>query len=316
MARADFLAAVREQVLEEERRPPAPQPPATPPERVLALQRAAGNHAVAALLGQQAKPGRPTLARGRLTNTVDYIEEKWDEFREHSDDVDAILQDFTPMLAGHTKGAGMTKKKKKATKKSGLEFDPDKPRAMDVANGLSAWVTSSSEGAERYYAEMRSAIVQEGEPSLDWQFGVSDITEPDVHTMGGTSIESKRTTGDQPAAVDTLIREARFQTTKRVTMPDDEPYTAWRVAIEIAADNPWPYTATELKKAGITASSLPSTILKNPGALPEKPDARALRRNLAPQKGGKTSAVPMDQVGNHEIVVNWLKHGLQWQAKL
>jgi hypothetical protein len=254
------------------------------------------------------------MRKGRLSSSLENLETLWDSFSQHSEEVEETLfDDFAPLLADYTKAAGVTKKLSKATANPQLTYDPDKLKALGVAAGLEAWLTSASEGAERYYGEMRSSLqlLGGGHASLDWQFGVSDLAHPDAFSpVQKASLESKRTKTTTPSAVDTLIREARAQQTLRNLAPGNIPYTRWYVVIEIAADNPWPYTLTELKQRNVRPSEVPALVRHDPtGRLPQPPPARIAARKLQPQKGKKIATVPIAQAGKHELYVNWLNSG-------
>ncbi len=280
------------------------------------LQRSVGNRALSARLEVPAPAaGNLLMRKGRLSTSLGNLEALWTSFSRHSDEVEETLfDDFAPLLADYTKAAGVTKNQAKSLLNPLLTYDPDKEKAVNVAAGLEAWLTSASEGAERYYGEMRSSLqlLGSGHATLDWQFGVSDMTHPDAFSpILKASLEGKRTKSTAPAAVDTLIREARAQQTQRNVAPGNIAFTRWLVAIEIDADNPWPYTLTDLKPRNVSPSEVPALVRNDPtGRLPQPPAARIAARNLRPQKGKTTLALPMGQAGKHELWVDWLKSGL------
>jgi hypothetical protein len=266
-----------------------------------ALQRGIGNRAVASLLGPSGRATGPLVQRkGVISSAIDSITLNWRLFDENTTEVRGILfHEYLPMLASHTKAAGKTKNPAKANPYSSppMIHDPEKLRVHQVARGLQEWLFSASEGAERYYAEMRQALEQFGPPSPWWQLGVSDLTEPDVHAASGISLESKRTRNHVAAGVDALIREGRAQSCRRITMPDGKPFLEWRIGVEIAsAMNPWPFTSTELAKLNIAPYQVPDWGAQQQALFAQRIGAR----NLQPHTN-----IPQAQQGRHRLTVTW-----------
>jgi hypothetical protein len=283
---------------------------ATRAQRVAALQRAVGNRALAPLMRRPsvrlgAAAGPVLQRKGVIRTAVDTIGEKWRAFGSSTDRVEGVLfEELLPLLESHTKAGGMTGKQKNVDPGSWIPWrraivlDPRKADARRVALGLEQWIFSASEGAERYYAEMRQAIAHFGPPSLDWQFGISDLTEPDVHNSSGVSLEIKRTTTHTASAIDAFIRAARAQSCGRVTRPNGMPFTGWRTAVELtSSENPWPFTHAELKHKKLTPRDIPAYGAANQAELV----GRVKARNLAPN-----AQIPLTQMGKHEIAVTWL----------
>lgn len=243
------------------------------------------------------------IQRGELTETIGCINETWGQFEGRYKEVkDHLATVVIPRLRSFTKAGSGGKKGKDL---------PQKKEAKEVASGLSHWVTEATEGADRYYAELRSAKDSKADP-LEVYMGKDTDKEPDfsIHTAKeNTSYESKSLITDKVTSVDGMIRQARGQSAKRQNHPQFGMYTGWHNHIEIKnINNTWPFPPSEVKKMKI-----------HPWAAPGQPEYvndnkiidRAKDRNLKPQdKKGNYIALPVQQQNKHQIDIVYLYGGI------
>ncbi|GAA2493659.1 eCIS core domain-containing protein [Winogradskya humida] len=252
------------------------------------------DHAPAAGGNVQRKLVNGAYVPGELTASTDDVQARWGKFKTSTTNVEnRLFTEFLPTLAQHRKSNGRSKNPGYAPQllqqppvmangylypsnpisvfpHPTVRHDPEKTRAKSVAKGLLEWTKSATEGAERYYAEMRQTVALFGGGGvMSYQFGVSDKNDPDSYSFpaitgqglvpfSATSVESKRTASAVQTETDKLIREARAQSDKRVS--DPAYFTAFGqriVAVEIDnPGNPWPFTPTTVPPGGLTPADL------------------------------------------------------------